>query len=152
MNLEQHFQAQHFANGYQLVKIECPKCHGNEQLIDKGELVETTTVETRRGQSGDAAHLRVAVDCIKQMAIIEGICAEPGSVSAQQNNIMIGGENTFNVAAFMQQIEDNVPGWAEHSKNALLAEYEEDCRKADERQGKVIEVKAEAKHEGNGAA
>ena len=38
---------------------------------------------------------------------------------------------------------------AEHSKNALLAEYEEDCRKADEKFGRLIEVDSE-QHEGNG--
>jgi hypothetical protein len=53
------------------------------------------------------------------------------------------------VAAFIKEVEDNMPGWAEHSKNALLAEYEEECRKADEKYGKVIEVKAEAKHKGS---
>ena len=65
---------------------------------------------------------------------------------------MIGGENTFNVAAFMKQIEDNVPGWAEHSKNTLLAEYEEECRKADEKFGRVVDVESTSTHEGNGAS
>ena len=61
-------------------------------------------------------------------------------------------ESRHAVSGLIKQVEENIPGWAEHSKNALLAEYEEDCRKAAERQGNVIEVKAEAKHEGNGAA
>jgi hypothetical protein len=71
----------------------------------------------------------------------------------QQNNGFLGGENgRLDVAAFIKQVEDNVPGWREASRKELLLEYEAQCLAADERQGKLIDVTAEAKHEGNGEA